>query len=132
MVAAHMSLPLILAHDLAQNLATPVFLVDPEGTLLFYNEPAEAILGRRYAEVGTLKASEWAGDMWNPRRIDDKPLPFDENPLAIALTKHKPAHTIFRLTGLDGIDRVIAATAFPLFAKTDEFVGAVAIFWEHS
>ena len=30
----------------------PIFLVDTEGNLLYYNEPAEAILGRRFSETG--------------------------------------------------------------------------------
>lgn len=36
---------IILTRQLATHLNVAVFLVDPKGTLLFYNEPAEAILG---------------------------------------------------------------------------------------
>ena len=32
-----------------------------------------------------------------------------------------------KVTGLDGVEREIAVTAFPLFAHADEFVGMVAI-----
>ena len=39
-------------------------------------------------------------------------------------------HEDFRITGLDGIDRDISATVFPLFAHVDELSGAVAIFWD--
>ena len=45
---AQHAIELILMRQLAGGLATPVFLVDPDGDLLFYNEPAEAILGCRY------------------------------------------------------------------------------------
>jgi hypothetical protein len=41
-----------LARQLAGYLSVPVFLVDPLGNLLFYNEPAEVILGRRFEETG--------------------------------------------------------------------------------
>jgi len=34
----------ILARQLSNYLALPVFLADPEGNLIFYNEPAERIL----------------------------------------------------------------------------------------
>jgi hypothetical protein len=54
----------------------------------------------------------------------------EELPLSIALVKHQAAHRPFRITGLDGTKRTIAVTAFPLFARADEFVGAMAIFWE--
>jgi len=36
---------LILMKQVASYLATPIFLVDRAGTLLYYNEPAEALLG---------------------------------------------------------------------------------------
>jgi hypothetical protein len=30
---------------------------------------------------------------------------------------------------MDGVERDVEVTAFPLFAHADEFVGIVAIFW---
>ena len=56
---AQKAVELILMRQLASCLAVPVFLVDPEGTLLYYNEPAERLLGRRYDETGEMPASEW-------------------------------------------------------------------------
>ena len=41
---------IILMKQLAGYLSIPLFLVGPNGDLLFYNEPAEAILGRRFDE----------------------------------------------------------------------------------
>jgi hypothetical protein len=32
--------------------------------------------------------------------------------------------------GLDGVDRAVEATAFPLFDSQHTFVGAVAVFWQ--
>jgi hypothetical protein len=46
------SLPLILARELASNLATPMFLIDATGTLVFYNEAAELLIGKPFAELG--------------------------------------------------------------------------------
>ena len=48
------SLVLILAKDLASRLATPVFVVDHEGSLLYFNEAAEPVLGVPYAETGEM------------------------------------------------------------------------------
>jgi len=45
------NLVLILARDLAEKLATAMFLVDHEGTLVFFNETAEQILGRTFADI---------------------------------------------------------------------------------
>jgi PAS domain-containing protein len=124
------SLVLILAREFSANLATPVFVVDPSGTLVFYNEPAEKILGQSYAEAGPLRMEQWAGTLYGPEDLDGRPLPSEGMPLAMALNERRPAHRRFRVTGLDGVKRTIEVTAFPLFARADEFVGAVAIFWE--
>ena len=35
----------------------PIFLVDPEGTLVYYNEPAERLLGYRYDETGEMPSA---------------------------------------------------------------------------
>ena len=51
---------IILARQLAGYLSVPVFLVDQKGNLLFYNEPAEAILGRRFEETGAMPAEVWS------------------------------------------------------------------------
>ena len=50
----------ILTRQLASYLAMPIFIVDPSGTLLFYNEPAETILGRRFEESGEMPMDVWS------------------------------------------------------------------------
>jgi PAS domain-containing protein len=126
----HKSLVLILARQLAANLATPVFCVDPAGTLVYYNEPAERVLGREFSEAGELTQQEWA-TIFSPLDADGQVVAVGDLPLSIALAERRPAHQPLRITGLDGKARSISVTAFPLFARADEFVGAVAIFWEH-
>jgi PAS domain-containing protein len=132
-MAEEHNLVMILARGLASAIATPWFLVDPDGTLVYYNEPAEAILGQSYAEAGALKQEEWGGTWVKPEdpetgaRMDPSDLP-----LSRALAEREPAHGFLRITGRDGEKRTIEITAFPLFARSDEFVGAVAIFWEEN
>ena len=46
---------IILNRQLADCLAIPVFITDTVGNLLFYNEPAEEILVKRYQDTGELK-----------------------------------------------------------------------------
>jgi PAS domain-containing protein len=124
------NLVLILARGLASSIATPMFVVDPEGDLVYFNEPAEEILGTTYAEEGEMTAEEW-GTGFKPQDLrTGEVVPRESLPLSIALSEKKPAHSTIQITGRDGISRFIANTAFPLWARTDEFVGAVAIFWE--
>jgi PAS domain-containing protein len=119
----------ILARHLAECLAMPVFIVNPAGDLIFYNEPAEAVLGQSYTETGTMPAQEWA-TIFQPFDVEGKLLPPEELPLVIALSKRHPAHKIFWIHGKDGVTREIEVTAFPLIGQADRFLGAIAIFWE--
>ena len=124
------NLVLILARGLASSVATPIFLVGPDGTLLYFNEAAEAILGQSYAEAGEMSPEEW-GAMFKPVTPGTGDVVGVEDlPLSVALNEQRAAHRPLTITGLDGITRNIAITAFPLFARTEELVGAVAIFWE--
>jgi PAS domain-containing protein len=120
----------ILARHLAEYLAMPIFIVDPLGDLIFYNEPAEAILGTRYAETGMMPATEWS-TVFHPMDQERSLLPAEELPLMIALAKRQPAHKVFWIEGLDGVLREIEVTAFPLVGQADRFLGAIAIFWEN-
>ena len=120
---------IILARQLASYLALPIFIVDPEGTLLYYNEPAEAILGRRFAETGELRAEEWS-TAFTPMDDAGAPVPPEGLPLVIALRQRQPAHRRFWIRGLDGVRRHIELTALPVVGQAGRFLGGIAIFWE--
>jgi PAS domain-containing protein len=125
----HKTLILILARELATNLATPVFVVDAQGTLVFYNDAAEGILGEPFDVIGELTRDQW-GEMFSPEWPDGTPIAPEEGPLSRALDERRPTHARIRITGRDGIRRNIAVTAFPLLVSEAEFAGAVSIFWE--
>ena len=122
-------LALIIARELASQLATATFVADAEGNLVFYNEAAEAILGRSFAEAGTMPAEGW-GAQFVLEEIDGTPMPLDRMPAGIALLEHRPAHGQLWMTGLDGERRMLNITAVPLFASASEFVGMIALFWQ--
>lgn len=119
----------ILTRQLADCLAMPIFLVDTLGNLLFYNEPAEKILGRRFEETGELTSAEWAAT-FVPTDDQGRPLRAEELPLVIAVRDRRPVHAGFWIRGLDQVPRHIMVTAFPLVGRGTRFLGAVAIFWE--
>ena len=127
---AQYPIELILTRQLASQLAMPVFLVDQDGTLVFYNEAAETVLGRRFDETGTMPAAVWA-ERFTPRDAEGRPMNSDLLPLMIAVRQGRPAHADFLIRGLDGVDRRIEVTAFPLVSVTGRRSGAIAIFWEH-
>jgi PAS domain-containing protein len=124
----HKHLVLILAREFASNLATPTLITDDQGTLIFYNEAAEAVVGTPFAEAGEIPLDEWIA-RFEPRTADSVPLPPERRPTRIALDQRRAAHERYRVTSADGVERDVSVTAFPLFAHGDEFVGIVAIFW---
>ena len=127
--AEHKELEVILMRQLGDCLAMPIFIVNNKGTLLFYNEPAEVLLGQRFEETGELTAEQWAG-AFMPTDLRNRPLPPEKVPLVIALRERRPVHSSLRIRGLDHVVRDIQVTAFPLVGRANRFLGAVAIFWE--
>jgi PAS domain-containing protein len=119
----------ILMRQLASYLAMPILLVDPKGDLLFFNEAAERILGKRFDETDEIRRGTWSAT-FKAAAEDGTPLPREKQVLYIATDKHQPAHDRFWIQGLDGISRKIEAVAFPLEGQGGRRLGAVGIFWE--
>ena len=126
---AQKDVEVILMRQLASYLAMPIFLVDPAGNLIYYNEPAERLLGRRYDETGEMALEEWS-TVFTPAEESGEPLAASALPLAIALAQRRAAHRTMWIHGLDGESRRIMTTAFPLEGQGGRHLGAVAIFWE--
>lgn len=126
---AQQAIELILFRQLATTLAVPVFLVDERGDLVFLNEAAEGLLGIRFDDIDQLSFETWT-TMFRPRTLTGQAMPGESLPLAQAVLHRRPAHGTVRLTGGDGKDRTIEATAFPLEGGRGRLIGAVAMFWE--
>ena len=120
-------LELILARNLISGLSTPAFLVDAEGVVVFYNEAAGVLLGRRFEEAGRIPPEEWTR-AWGPYGDDGEPLPFDQLPLTIALRKGRPAHHRHQIQTVDHGLREIEVSAIPIIT-TEGTSGALGIFW---
>jgi PAS domain-containing protein len=126
---AQHEIELILIRQLASHLTMPMFIVDAKGTLVFFNEPAEVILGRHFEEGGEMPLDEWV-EAWRPTDEDGNIVEPERLPLAIALHEKRPSYDRFWIQGLDQIKRHIHVVAFPLVGQAHRFVGAAAIYWE--
>ena len=126
-MSAQKPLELILARNLLSSIATPAFLVAEQGTLLFYNDAAAAMLGRRFEERGELDAQEWTGE-FGPFGKDEKPIPYEEIPAVMAVRNGRPFHGNFRVRGADGDRQDIAASAIPIVGPEGSS-GGIVIFW---
>jgi len=121
-------LVLILAREFAAELAVPVLVSDADGRLVYFNEAAEEVLGRTFAESGELPASEWA-DTFTVRDERGDEVELEQMPAGIALLEQRPAHGKLQIVGLDEVRRGIEVTAIPLLASRGEQIGVMAIFW---
>ena len=107
----------------------PILIVDTEGTLIFYNEPAGLILDQRFEETGEMPADEWtrlvavADEARNPIAHEDRPL-------MMVLSERKPVSRTLWMRCGHREWRHVNVTAFPLIGEGGQFLGAQMNFWE--
>jgi PAS domain-containing protein len=123
------SLVLIRAKHLAESVTLPMFLADADGNLIFYNEAAEALVGRPFVDSGAISAIEWQ-QMFNVRDRADAPFPLESMPGWITVQGARPAMGHIRFTSADRTEHFAAVCAFPLFTEQTRFEGALLLFWE--
>jgi PAS domain-containing protein len=122
---------LILMRQLASGLAVPTLIADETGDLLFFNEPAEQLLGERFDEIGEMSL-ERRLRVFSFHDEHGKALAPEESPLAVAMGELRPVHRLVWGRGFDGVERHVEVTAFPLLGAGGHLIGVVAMFWERS
>jgi hypothetical protein len=107
----------------------PILLVDTEGTLIYYNEPAEVILGQRFEETGEIPADTWS-TLFALADEERNPIAQADRPTMMALSERKPySRTVWMQCGHREWRHVLI-TAYPLIGEGNQFLGAQMIFWE--
>jgi PAS domain-containing protein len=128
---AQREIELILFRQLASSLAVPILLVDDDSDLLYFNEPAELLLGKRFDDVGEMPLDE-RRRAFAFRDPQGNPLPDDQPPLVVAMRERRPVHRLVSLRGFDGVYRSLEVTAFPLLGGGGHLIGGVVMFWERA
>ncbi len=126
---AQQPVEMILLKQWAEHMASPVWLMDADGNLVYYNEPAEAIVGLRFDEAGEIHAEELA-ELFFTQAPDGSPVDSADVPIVIALNKREPCHAPLRIRDRTGEWRDIEVTAMPMVAADGRMLGALAVFWE--
>ena len=113
-----MSYPIeiILNRQLADCLAIPVFITDTIGNLLFYNESAEDILGKRYEDTGEMPVEEW-GTIFKSKDETGRLLDPEELPLVKTLLNQLPYFKTFWIENLQGRTEKISVTSYPIISR---------------
>lgn len=119
---------IIVTEQLTTHLAVPSMIINSEGKLIFYNEPAEVILGYRFADIGEMPLEKWANMIL---LIDEKDtlLTSEAVPLTCVLMERRP---FFRSSRLRTLTRLLPRTdiiAFPLVGQGEKYLGTVILLW---
>src|SRR6476620_6223570 len=94
-------------------LSTPAFLVDEGGLLVFYNEAAGILLGKRFEELGTVGPEEW-GSMSRPCDATGEPMPHAVLPLVTAARNRRPVPRPAEVRRTDGVLHALEVLDFPI------------------
>ncbi|MBK8324514.1 MAG: PAS domain-containing protein [Betaproteobacteria bacterium] len=120
---------IILARQLAGSMAMPILIVDPEGTLIFFNESAELILDQRFEETGEMRADEWSV-LFAIADEERHPIAMQDRPTMLAISERKPVSRTVWMQCREREWLHVIITAIPLIGEQRDFLGVVMIFWE--
>jgi len=120
-------LQLILARNLLASLNTAASLLDARGEVVFYNEAAGSLLGRRFEETGPMPAEQWTAT-FGPYDEDGRALSYDEIGLTQDIRGDRAAHASMTIRSAQGVQHRIAASAVPIRGD-DGSHGAMVFFW---
>ncbi len=117
---------LILAKQWGGLLSTPMLLFDAQGTLLYYNEPTEVLLGRSFGVTGPMVRGEWSS-AFHFEDQDGQDVDAEETPLGAALDRQMADQAVCWVRGIDGVRLKIRLTVFPVVGAGDVWHGVFAL-----
>jgi PAS domain-containing protein len=124
---AQRPLELILARNLLSSLSTPAVLVNQPGDVIFYNEAAGALLGRRFEETGKLSAQDWTS-LFGPLDEAGEPIPVERQPLTPPLRANRAGHALHTIRSVNGSRHEVEVSGVPIMGAGG-FLGAMLFFW---
>ncbi len=116
---------LILAKQWAGLLASPVLLFDGQGSLLYYNETAEILLGRSFGLTGPMRRGEWSA-AFQFEDLDGHDLDADQTPLCSSLDGAQADQKTLVLRGIAGALTKIRLTTVPIQGAGNQRHGVLA------
>ena len=125
------AIELILAKQLASSLAVPIILYDRDGTVAFFNEPAEIFIGARLEQAEAFSTQDVRDTLQITTLEGFEPKP-DERMVEFAMREGRASHASYRVRALDGVARDVDATAVPLIGQSGDNVGTLVFFWERA
>jgi hypothetical protein len=120
------SVELILAKQLAGLLVSPIMLFDAGGTMVYFNEPMEALLGRSFGVTGPMVRGEWSA-AFHFEDLEGGDLEASETPLSAAFNGGQAGQITCWIVGIAGTRAKIRLTTVPIEGAGDVHHGVLAI-----
>ena len=118
---------LIHARNLLASISTPAYLFDARNALVYYNDAAANVMGRRFEETGPLKPEEWTKE-FGPFTGEGEPMDIRELDTTNNLRSGRAAHAQFCIKSISGETIEIEFSALPIIGMNG-FNGAMGFFW---
>jgi hypothetical protein len=127
---AQQPIELILARQFADHLATPMIVIDAEGTSVFWNEPAEIYTGLRFDEMGPIPKELWVKGL-SATDPNGAEIPAHVLPPVVALDERRPSFMHCSMSLFDTGPSNVVIGALPIMGQQERFLGVVIMFWQH-
>lgn len=123
------NIELILFRQFAYYLAFPIFIMDVDGDIIFYNEPVEKLFGLKLSETGEISASEWE-TIFVPQDKNGVPIKKEDLPLFISHNEQRLAYNQFYIKNILNEIKHIELFTLPVINQSNIYIGLVVFFQE--
>lgn len=122
------NIELILLRQFSDYLATPIFLLDNAGTLVYFNAAAADLFKFHFSETGEMDIETWSS-LIVPRNQTGEALNESQWPIHNAMQSEKPILQSCYLNTFLGLHHVVI-NAIPVKDHADDLVGLLTFFWK--
>jgi PAS domain-containing protein len=117
----------ILARQLSEYLTSPIAIVDHNGRMIYYNESAEFIIGRKYNESGEVEPRDW-----DERFYEDeghgKTIKLLDLPFLKVLSGRSIVQDDYWMRNFEEIEQKVRVICIPLVGMAQRELGALVFF----
>ena len=113
----------ILARQLSEYLSSPIALVDHDGRMIYYNESAEFILGKKFNESGEIDSREWDERFYDENRTNM--IKMLDLPFLKVLSGRSILEGEYWMRSFEEIEQKVRVICIPLVGMAQRELGAI-------
>ncbi len=124
---ASQDIEFILARQLGEYLSTPLALIDHDGKMIYYNESAEHILGKKFNESGEIESREW-DDRFYANEEKNQNIKILDLPFIQVLSVRHIMQGEYWMRNFEEINQKVLIVSVPLVGLAQRELGALIYF----